>query len=214
MKPPHFTAKYSQRAKYLKHCLVALGICVLTRSNLHGQVFVLSPNNTIPGTTYFSDATEIAGNVFVDGYLYSANVSIGNIFASGDLYAGNIFVDNLFSYNMANISNIVGGLEFVSDVAWSGNKTWGIASTWFHSSMDFGDLTYTGTDTPAFNISQAWDGSSFNPIINQTGYDSNTTWVWQQGGLNATSNSTLPALGSDDPRVGHGNLTAEQPHQR
>jgi hypothetical protein len=69
----------------------------------------------------------------------------------------------------------------------------GAAASWWHASVDLGDLTYTGTDTPAFNAGAAQSSGGLGyPTINFTGYDAATTWTWQQDGLDAMANSTAP----------------------
>jgi len=187
--------------------LLLVSLLALTGPRLQAQIFISSPDNTLTGNTYFENDTEIGGNTWVDGSLEVGDTLQvnGAFYVTGDLYAGNIYVDGLYNNYTASQFSITGNLELTSGFSTSMSVSWGVANSWLHSGIDLGDLTYTHTDTPAFNISQNSDGTYFYPIINFTGYDGNTTWVWRQNGIAGMSNTSL--LGTQMALTGSGNLT-------
>jgi hypothetical protein len=197
---------------WLRRC-AALSVCAigLAAPRLPAQIFIPSPDNTLTGNTYFENDTEVNGNAWVDGggeiagTLYVDDAA----YVTNDLYATNIYSLNLFNDYTADEFTVTGNLELTSGFSPGMSESWGAAYSWLHSGLDFGDLTYTYTDTPAFNISQNTDGTYFYPTIYFTGYDANTTWVWQENGLAAMSNSSL--LGVQMELSGSGNLTMRNP---
>jgi hypothetical protein len=209
--------KLSARAVSLG--IILAGLFCLSASKLSAQYFLSDPANTYPGTSYLTSDTEFGGFFGVDGnFTTNGTLSIGgdvNIYED-DLYdPGNLTVTNLYTPGSDSIANsqtdysLSGGLELWSGFSPGVPRVPGVGGSWFHASLDFGDLTYTGTATPAFNISQLSSGGEFYSTIIYTGYANNTTWVWQQNGLAAQADTGSTAwqmsLGGD------GNLTIYYP---
>lgn len=176
---------------------------VLASPPARAQIYVTSPNNNLSGNTYFEGDAEINGTVYVDGSAEVAN----NLQADGDITANSvsawdIYADTLYNNYTASEFTVTGNLELTSGFSSGLSVTPGNATSWLHLGLDVGDLTYTSTDTPAFNISENTDGTYFYPTINFTGYDGNTTWVWQQNGLAGNA-----SLGVQMMLAGNGSLT-------
>ncbi len=190
--------------------LLLLGFFVLASPRLNAQDFISDPNNVFSGTSYFESDAEVNGNVWVDDNLnVSQTLSVGDsVNITNNLNVGNVYANNVYG-NYATSFAITGNFELTSGFSPGMSESWGVANSWLHSSLDLGDLTYTSTDTPAFNISQNKSGSYYYPTIYFTGYDGNTTWVWQQNGLAAMSNSSV--LETQMTLANSGNLTINNP---
>ncbi len=182
-------------------CLVVF----CSASLLHAQTFLGGVDNDYPGTSYNTGMVEIGGSFYIDADLrLHTSLSADSLVITNDLTVGNIHQAVPMDGNQTDFT-MDGGLAL-----WSNASRWlpvsrGAAVSWLHAGIDLGDLTYTSTDTPAFNISENSDGTFFYPAINFTGYDANTTWVWQQNGLAAMSNASL--LVPQMELSVHGNLT-------
>jgi hypothetical protein len=177
--------------------LLFIGALCLSGTGVHGQVTLVDPTNTINGTAYFDSDAEIGGNAYVDGNLVTDTINVNGTLFADSLYVENLTVDNNLYYNaVLNNFAVTGNLEIFGNITSFGSEIWGMGGSWIHQSIDLGDLTNTGYDTPAFNISSQFDSdnSEFLPTVNFTGYSANTTWVWQQGGFDAMGNISVPTV--------------------
>jgi len=167
--------------------------------------------NTYTGTSFISGNTEFgdsltAGNVTIGGNISFNENSFGSLQAR-NLFWGSPFYSPDSGWDF-DLGHLPGRVQFWSNYIPSIPAIWVAGASWLHATTDFGDLTYTNTDTPAYNLGQQFDGSGNAATINFTGYDSFTTWAWQKGGLDAIANSTSPnvQLALD----GNGNLTVSE----
>jgi len=184
---------------------------------LRAQIFLdpnnIDPLNSNPGSDYFTGSIEI-GAVFDED---SGFESYGNLSIQGSLYnSNNVTVYNLVAPGITYspdpgqfTSSLWGSFEVSSGFSPGVSEAWGLGGSWLHGSLDLSDLTYTSTDTPAFNISQLSTEGQLYPTVYFTGYDSNTTWVWQQNGLVAQGNTGPLRL--QMALSGNGNLTLYNP---
>jgi hypothetical protein len=191
--------------------LALASLVLMAGQTLHAQSYITSPTNTITGTTYFDSDTEVGGNSYVDGSMevvgdLNADSSIN---VTGTLYANNLNVTNLYNTYSFDSFGVSGTFELFSSFSSGLSEAWGVGGSWLHSNLDLGDLTYTGSDTPAFNISQLSSGGALYPTIYFTGYDGNTIWVWQENGLAAQAGTG--SAGGQMKLDGGGNLTLNNP---
>ena len=203
-KSPSSIGKFSYRVIQLSRFLGVFIFCVLCPR--------VTAQNTYSGTSFITGNTEFgnsltAGNVTVQGnisfqdnhedYIRARNFFQGSPFTGPDLD---------WDPSMGFLPN---RFQLWSNFTPTIPSIWGNGASWMHSTLDFGDLTYTGTDTPAFNISQQSVSGNLYPAINLTGYDANTTWVWQQDGMNALLYSTPQVMQMSVD--GDGNLSVYHP---
>jgi hypothetical protein len=179
----------------LTRVALAIALFIVLSSKASAQVYLTEVDNEYPGTTYSTSDIETGGNFDVDGLLtIGGNMTFQNVYNLGFLEVGNLYVDVSSTYSSpAEDFSYSGSFQAYSNFSSNLTIIQGLGGAWLHASLDFVDLTYAGNDTPAFNISQQLDVDSglLYPTLNFTGYDANTTWVWQQNGLNAMSNATL-----------------------
>lgn len=184
-----------------------VGLFVLAAPRLGAQIYLSSTDNYLSGNTYFEGDTEINGEAHIDGGIEVAqNLQIDqSAYVNGSISAWDVYADSIFYNYSAGQLTVNWSLELNSGFAPGMSVNWGVANSWIHSGIDLGDLTYTGTDTPAFNISEDLESGSLYPKIYFTGYDAATTWVWRQNGLAGMSNGSL--LHTQMSLTSNGNLT-------
>lgn len=184
----------------------ALGLSLLT-PQLGAQTFLYSVDNDYPGTSYLGGDTETGGSFYVDGNLnMSGSLMVDSTGANNNLYVENLHAGVPLDGNQTDFI-MDGPLQLWSGFSPGMPALKGAALSWLHSQLDLGDLTYTSTDTPALNISENGDGTYLYPTIYFTGYDGNTTWVWQQNGLDAVTLSNASLLAQQMELESSGNLT-------
>jgi hypothetical protein len=162
---------------------------------------------TYGGMDYVDSSVTVNDEVFVhDSLTIANNLSVNGVFISSTLNGEAVNSSGTLSSEVDNLS-LAGSLELFSHFS-SGLSQYGepAAASWLHASLDFGDLTYTGTDTPAFNVSESAADGVLLPIINFTGYDGNTTWIWQQNGREAFTTANLSMVKPQMKLTGAGNL--------
>jgi hypothetical protein len=203
----HYCPSIIARLRGFPTILLALaGLALSPGLKLAAQEFI-SPDNTYDGENYFSNDVEIYGNGYFDTSLtISDELSVGDsLYVNNNLYVQNLYANTLYyNYTAPNNLAIDGNLELFSGFNSGMSESWGLGGSWLHASLDLGDLTYTSTDTPAFNISELNYGGSFYPTVFFTGYDGSTSWVWQENGLNGSLQTQMTL-------AGNGNLTLQSP---
>lgn len=182
------------------------GWCLLASPG-RAQSFLGGVDNDYPGNSFNSGDVEAGGflygdaNLTVGGSLYSTSFSVNQ-----DLHVGALYLGGTLDQYQDSLS-LGWGLELWSGFSPGMDSARGVGSSWFHSGLDLGDLTYTYADTPAFNLSEYSDGANLYPAIYFTGYDASTTWTWQENGAGAEANADPDLRVPQMELNGNGQLT-------